>query len=85
MLIFFMLIVFFFQSVLVILFFVDTDVSNCGNGWLDYKDGATCYKFSEVRMNWENAKKYCSDLNSALVVPKTAKEQLFLYGTCNIF
>ncbi|XP_053408178.1 uncharacterized protein LOC123560994 isoform X2 [Mercenaria mercenaria] len=57
----------------------DIDASRCGAGWLDREKDASCYKFSEVGMRWQVAKDFCDAFSSAMVVPKSPTEQLFLY------
>ncbi|VDI56553.1 low affinity immunoglobulin epsilon Fc receptor, partial [Mytilus galloprovincialis] len=44
----------------------------CPTGWESH--GLKCYKLSHQVSNFLNAKKYCHDLNSEMIMPKTEEE-----------
>ncbi|XP_030042843.1 killer cell lectin-like receptor subfamily G member 1 isoform X6 [Microcaecilia unicolor] len=44
----------------------------CPEGWMLY--AATCYYFSDVKMNWTSSQEYCSTYNGTLAVLKSNQD-----------
>ncbi|XP_039371038.1 C-type lectin domain family 10 member A-like [Mauremys reevesii] len=48
----------------------------CPSGWQSFKK--SCYFFSTLTKSWQDAKQFCTDQRSGLVIVNTAEEQTFL-------
>ncbi|XP_033127575.1 uncharacterized protein LOC117125224 isoform X2 [Anneissia japonica] len=73
------------SSVQVLLFIyciisIDT-VCSCAKGWQSF--GSSCYRFFDIKVNWEEARHACQTMNADLVVVKDQEEHAFIFNNAN--